>query len=388
MRLYIVLGTRPEAIKLAPVILAARAQAGVEVTVCHTGQHADMCQSVLDLFGITPEIDLAVMKPGQSLPELTGAVLGAMDARLAERQPDWLLVQGDTTTAVVAALAAFYRRIPVGHVEAGLRTGCIYAPWPEEMNRRLISTIGSLHFAPVASNADNLRREGIDPQSILVTGNTGIDALKWLLRRIDEDGSMRARAEAALDAVGLRGAGAETPLVLITAHRRESFGEGFVAICRAIAALAARFPDRQFIYPVHPNPAVRATVYDELGRNRPPNVRMIEPLDYLPFIVLLSRAELVLTDSGGIQEEAPSLGARVIVMRQVTERPEGIDTAHVRLTGTDPHRIIAAAEEALQGRWPAVAAGRDLYGDGRAAERIAAALIEREARDLQSRTGR
>lgn len=384
MHLCIVLGTRPEAIKLAPVILAARATAGARVTVCHTGQHADMCKSVLELFGITPEFDLAVMKPRQSLPDLSGAVLSAMDAMLAERHPDWLLVQGDTTTAFATALAAFYRKIPVGHVEAGLRTGNIYAPWPEEMNRRLISVIGGLHFAPVAANAENLRREGIDPARIIVTGNTGIDALKWLLRRLDENAGVRAQAQAMLDATGLPclAAPATQKVVLITAHRRESFGRGFVAICSAIGALAARFPDRQFVYPIHPNPEVRATVLHELGKDRPPNIHIIEPLDYLPFILLLSQAELVLTDSGGIQEEAPSLGKRVIVMRQRTERPEGAQTPYVRLAGTDVDRIIALADDALHGRWQVDATAHDVYGDGRAAERIVATLLATDSRPM------
>lgn len=337
-----------------------------------------MCASVLDVFGISPDIDLAVMTPRQSLTDLTSAVLQAMEGLLATDRPDWLVVQGDTTTAFAASLAAFYSRVPVAHVEAGLRTRNIYSPWPEEMNRRLISTVASWHFAPMSSNRDILQREGIDLARVVVTGNTGIDALKWLVRRLYEDLATRMSAQAMLDATGLKclAAGACERFVLITAHRRESLGEGFIAICRAIATLATRFPDRHFIYPVHPNPAVRDTVFRELGNDRFQNIHLIESLDYLSFIFLLSRAELVLTDSGGIQEEAPSLGTRVIVMRQVTERTEGLETGLVRIAGTDQDRIIAEAESALTGRWSADPNARDVYGDGEAAERILTALAQ------------
>lgn len=381
LHLLIVLGTRPEAIKLAPVILAARAEPSVRLTVCHTGQHADMCEATLDLFGIAPDADLAVMTERQSLPDLTAAVLRAMDGLLKGRRPDWLVVQGDTTTAFAASLAAFYRKIPVAHVEAGLRTGNIHAPWPEEMNRRLIGAMGGLHFAPLSANAGNLAREGVDPSRIIITGNTGIDALKWLVRRLETDAAFRQRAETALEAAGAprRSADGTERIVLITAHRRESFGDGFAAICQAIAALADRFPDRRFIYPVHPNPVVRETVFRELGAKRHPNVHLIEPLDYLPFVRLMSRAELVLTDSGGVQEEAPSLGARAIVLREVTERHEGAHAGLVRLAGTNRDRIVAEAENALTGRWPAGQAACDVYGDGRAAVRIIAALLARGA---------
>lgn len=370
MRLLVVLGTRPEAIKLAPVVLAARATAGIEVAVCNTGQHADLCHAALALFDIVPDRNFAIMRPRQSLGDTTNAVLGAMAAVLEEMRPDWLVVQGDTTTAFAAALAGFYARIAVAHVEAGLRTGDIDAPWPEEMNRRLITTIARLHFAPLAANAANLRREGIDERRIHITGNTGIDAVKRVLARLAQDTAFAARAARELDAV-LR---VDGPVVLITGHRRESFGAGFRAICAAIAALARRFPDRQFVYPVHPNPAVRDTVRQELAAASLTNLHLIEPLDYLPFVLLMSRAELILTDSGGIQEEAPSIGRRVIVMRRVTERPEGLASGLVRLAGTDTARIIAEASAALEGTWPQPAQGTDVYGDGSAAERIVAAL--------------
>jgi UDP-N-acetylglucosamine 2-epimerase len=376
LKLLIVLGTRPEAIKLAPVVLAARKHANIQVIVCNTGQHADMCTGVLDLFGILPDVDLAVMTPGQSLTDLTGSVLRAMRELLEEKRPDWLIVQGDTATAFAAALAAFYQKISVAHVEAGLRTGNIYAPWPEEINRRLITAITHLHFAPVESSAENLRRENVDPNSIVTTGNTGIDALKLLIGRLSEDSQLRERAQVMLESAGVRCLDSEKPrLVLITAHRRESFGQGFISICDAIAELAGRFPDRQFIYPVHPNPEVREPVHRELGGKGLANVQLLEPLDYLPFVYLMSKVELLLTDSGGIQEEAPSLGKRVIVMRAVTERTEGLQTNLVRLAGVNYDRIVADATDALSGRWSADQNGRELYGEGRAAERIVQTML-------------
>jgi UDP-N-acetylglucosamine 2-epimerase (non-hydrolysing) len=379
MHLLIVLGTRPEAIKLAPVVLAARANPELRVTVCNTSQHADMCASVLDLFGIAPDIDLAVMRPSQTLTGLTSSVLEAMRQLLEREHPDWLIVQGDTTTAFAAALAAFYQKIPVAHVEAGLRTGDIYSPWPEEMNRRLITSLARLHFAPLLSNADNLRREGVDSDRIFVTGNTVVDTLKWLVRRLDEDPQLYQHAQIKLDATGVPclKEGASARIVLITAHRRESFGTGFEAICQAIAALAAGFPDRQFVYPVHPNPTVRMTAFERLGKLGLANVHLIEPLDYLPFVLLMSRSELILTDSGGIQEEAPSLGLRVIVMREMTERSEGLEIGLVRLAGTNRDRIIANALDALSGTWVAGQEGHDIYGDGRSSERILTAIIGR-----------
>jgi UDP-N-acetylglucosamine 2-epimerase (non-hydrolysing) len=338
-----------------------------------------MCASVLGLFEIVPDVDLAVMRPGQSLTELSASVLEAMRPLLERERPHWLVAQGDTTTAFVAALAAFYQKISVAHVEAGLRTGNIYAPWPEEMNRKMITAIARLHFAPLESNADNLRREGVEPHRIAVTGNTGIDALNWLVHRLGDDPQFRQSAQVALDSTGaacLR-AGTQARIVLVTAHRRESFGAGFAAICQAIADLALRFPDCHFVYPVHPNPTVRDAVSRELGTKGLSNVHLIEPVDYLPFVLLMSRCELVLTDSGGIQEEAPSLGKRVVVMREVTERNEGIATGFVRLAGANRDRIIAYVTDALTGVWPAGCEGRDVYGDGRASERILDAMLTR-----------
>jgi UDP-N-acetylglucosamine 2-epimerase (non-hydrolysing) len=379
MQIAIVLGTRPEAIKLAPVVLAARARPELAVRVYNTGQHGDLCEDILATFSIVADADLGVMAPRQTLTDLTTSVLQAMQRELSNHRPDWLLVQGDTTTAFASTLAAFYQKVPVAHVEAGLRTGDIYSPWPEEVNRSLITRIARLHFAPVGSNADNLRRENVDPADIVVSGNTGIDALKWLVRRLGEDAALRGRAQAILAVTGvpcLQG-GNGARIVLITAHRRESFGAGMLAICQAIAALAQQFPDRQFVYPVHPNPAVRDTVFGELGSGRFGNVHLIEPLEYLPFVLLMSRAELILSDSGGVQEEAPGLGLRVIVMRDVTERAEGIDTGLVRLAGTNRERIVQFGAQALTGAWPPQRKGHDVYGDGRASERVIEAILAR-----------
>lgn len=375
-KLLIVIGTRPEAIKLAPVILAARTHPGVRVTVCNTGQHADMAADILSLFGIAPEVDLAVMKPRQSLTDISCAVLAALEPILAGQKPDWLVVQGDTSTAFSAALAGFYARVPVAHVEAGLRTGNVEAPWPEEMNRRLISDLAQRHFAPLDSNVVNLLREGIPSDRVVVTGNTGIDALKYIVGRLGKDKPFGERAQAALDATKLAAlrVGSSAKIVLVTGHRRESFGEGFRSICAALAELAQRFPERQFVYPVHPNPEVRDTVQRELG-SKLINFHLIEPLDYLPFVLLMTRAELILTDSGGIQEEAPSIGKRVIVLRQVTERTEGVETGLIRLAGTDRARIVADATAAFEARWRVKPEGTDVYGDGHAAERIVNVLV-------------
>jgi len=382
LKLTIVIGTRPEAIKLAPVARAAMDRPELAVTVCSTGQHAHMVNSVLGQFGITPDVDLQVMKPRQSLTELTCSLLTLLEDRFTLDRPDWVIVQGDTTTAFTAALAAFYQKIDVAHVEAGLRTSNIYAPWPEEMNRRLISGIARLHFPPMPSNGDNLRREGIPDSSIVTTGNTGIDALKWLVGQLSRDDALHAQAQKTLDGSGLACLKAQStaPLVLITGHRRESFGAGFVSICQAISSLAERYPDHHFIYPVHPNPAVRDTVYKELGDGRLSNIHLIDPLDYLPFVLLMSRAQVIITDSGGVQEEAPSLGKRVVVMRDVTERSEGIETGLIRLTGTDRDRIISNVSDALSGLWASNPQGADVYGDGKASQRILDALMSQPRR--------
>lgn len=376
MRVVVVLGTRPEAIKLLPLVRAAQRRGDVEVTLCNTGQHREMSAKVLEVFGLKPDIDLDVMQAGQSLTDVTVRILAGLQPYLERLNPDWLVVQGDTTTTMTAALAAFYQKVPVAHVEAGLRTGDIYAPWPEEMNRRLVSELASLHFPPTEAAAANLLREGVSPERILVTGNTGIDALKWLTGRLTADDGLRMQARGELLGAGVPFAAAnnERPYVLITGHRRESFGEGFESICAAVGELADRFPGHDFIYPVHPNPRVRETVYARLGSTAHQNVYLIDPLDYLPFVALMSNASLILTDSGGVQEEAPSLGRRVVVLRDVTERMEGLETGLIRLAGTDRQKIVGAVGDALGGAWAQPQRGCDVYGDGHASDRVLDAM--------------
>ncbi|RYE61177.1 MAG: UDP-N-acetylglucosamine 2-epimerase (non-hydrolyzing) [Oxalobacteraceae bacterium] len=367
-KIFVVLGTRPEAIKLAPVILSARNSGWADAIVCNTGQHREMSSEVLNMFGIAPDVDLDIMKAGQTLSDVNSSVLTKIAGPLDAMKPDWVVVQGDTTTTFSAALAAFYQRVPVAHVEAGLRTGNIYSPWPEEMNRRMVSEIASLHFPPTEDARANLVREGISSAQIAVTGNTGIDALKILVRRLETDDALRASAEAVLVSNGVKLD--DRPKVLITGHRRESLGKGFEAICDAIASLAAKHPDHDFIYPVHPNPSVRETVYRRLRDGSKSNILLIEPLSYLPFVHLMSHCSLILTDSGGVQEEAPSLGKRVVVLREVTERMEGLSSGFVKLAGTETDRIVALASDALSGRWAVPDGGRDIYGDGGASLKI------------------
>ncbi len=365
-RVSLIFGTRPEAIKLAPVILALRQEPELAPHVCVTAQHREMLDQVMAIFGIVPDDDLDLMRPDQTLAGLTSRAVAAVDGYLQHAQPDLVLVQGDTTTVFCAALAAFYRGIPVGHVEAGLRTGDLRAPFPEEANRVLTTRLVDLHFAPTATSRDNLLGEGVPAGRIHVTGNTVIDALL----------AARARVLAAPPAVpGLPEdliAGGR-PLVLITGHRRENFGEGFRAVCRGIARLARDFPDHAFVYPVHLNPHVQAPVNELLGGLD--NVHLIAPLSYLPFVRLMDRATLILTDSGGVQEEAPSLGKPVLVMRTTTERPEAVTAGTVRLVGTDEDLLVTEATRLL--RDPAahavMARAINPYGDGLATGRIVAA---------------
>lgn len=353
---------------MAPLVLAARACGWAEPVVCNTGQHREMTAQVLDLFGIRADVDLDIMRSGQTLSDVTTNILTRMGPVLEQLRPDWVVVQGDTTTTFSAALAAYYQRIAVAHVEAGLRTGDIYSPWPEEMNRQLVSKIACRHFPPTQSAADNLLREGIAPGAIRVTGNTGIDALKTLASRIQDDSQLQAQAQQGLLAAGVPLSG--RPQVLITGHRRESFGKGFEAICAAIRELALRYPGHDFVYPVHPNPNVRDIVFRTLGGGAVGNVYLVEPLGYLSFVQLMANTSLILTDSGGVQEEAPSLGKRVIVLRDVTERGEGLGSGLIRLAGTQAAAIVQAAADALDGRWPEATAGQDIFGDGHAAQRI------------------
>jgi UDP-N-acetylglucosamine 2-epimerase (non-hydrolysing) len=379
MKVSVIFGTRPEAIKLAPVILALRRADGFEPRVCVTGQHRQMLDQVLGLFEIEPDVDLKLMLPNQSLAGLTARGIEAIDRYLAEDRPDLVLVQGDTTTTLCASLAAFYRRIPVGHVEAGLRTWNLQAPWPEEANRVLTARITTLHFAPTEVSRGNLLREGVSNEAIWVTGNTGIDALFLALEKVHASPPVVTGLPANLQP-GSGGNGAPR-LILITGHRRENFGDGFENICRSIAALARRFPEAQFVYPVHLNPNVREPVRRLLGSADTgglalPNVHLLEPLSYLPFVGMLERAHIILTDSGGIQEEAPSLGRPVLVMRETTERPEGVDAGTVRLVGTDPERIVGELSRLMTSArdYDEMARAHNPYGDGQATGRIIAAF--------------
>ncbi len=369
VRVLSVFGTRPEAIKMAPVVLRLAAHPGFEAKVCVTAQHRRMLDSVLEAFAIRPDFDLDVMRERQSLCGIAARVLDGLEPVLARFRPDRVLVHGDTTTTLAAALAAFYHKIPVGHVEAGLRTGDLFAPWPEEANRKLTAVVTDLHFAPTERARRALLAEGVPAERILVTGNTVIDALFLARARLRADPALE-RAIAARFAF-LR---PDRRLVLVTGHRRESFGTGFENICRALAELARRNPDVEILYPVHLNPNVHEPVFRILGGL--PSVHLIEPVDYLPFVHLMDRAHLVITDSGGIQEEAPSLGKPVLVMREVTERPEAIEAGTVRLVGTDPARILDESERLLRdpAAYRRMANAVNPYGDGRAAERIVAAL--------------
>lgn len=365
-RITCILGTRPEAIKFAPVILALREHPRLRAHVCLTAQHRRMLDQALEMFGVTADCDLDLMRPNQSLASYAAAAIEAIDGYLAAAQPDLVLVQGDTNTVLCASLASFYRHIPVGHIEAGLRTGSFLSPWPEEANRVLTSRLASYHFAPTQAARANLLREGVPDSAITVTGNTVIDALLLARQRV----SAQPPVIPGLPDTVLTDRNA--PLVLITGHRRESFGEGFRNICLAISELAARFPQAVFVYPVHLNPNVQSPVQTILGQVRRANVFLLEPLSYMPFVALMERAALILTDSGGIQEEAPALGKPVLVMRDTTERPEAVDAGVARLVGTHADRIVAAVAELLTDHQAhaSMATGVSPFGDGRAALRI------------------
>ena len=363
-KVLVVFGTRPEAIKLFPVVQALEAHGGLTVRTCVTAQHRGLLDQVLGIAGIVPNMDLDVMTPGQSLDELTARLLAGLGKVLDAEKPDRVLVQGDTATAMVGALAAYYRKIPVGHVEAGLRSGDIYQPWPEEVNRRIVAPIADQHFAPTETAAEALRRENVDAASIHVTGNTVIDALHATRARIAADPSLAA----GLDTIAERFAGKR--LVLVTTHRRENFGDGMAGIADAIARIAAR-PDTAILFPMHPNPNV-VSVMDRVLGDRP-NICRVDPLDYPHFIRALGLAEIVLSDSGGVQEEAPALGKPVLVMRETTERPEGVAAGTAKLVGTDPDRIVSEISTLLDvpQAYSAMARAHNPFGDGHAAERIA-----------------
>jgi UDP-N-acetylglucosamine 2-epimerase (non-hydrolysing) len=364
-KISFIFGTRPEAIKLCPLILAMRKHAGFQPHVCVTGQHREMLNQVLDVFGVVPDTDLALMQPNQTLASLTARAIDAVDQYLAREQPDIVLVQGDTTTVFSASLAAFYRKIPVGHVEAGLRTWNKFSPFPEEINRVLTTRIADYHFAPTASSRENLLKEGIPEDRVFVTGNTVIDALLLAVEKINKNPPYIPGLPAEL----ISGNSGQK-VVLITGHRRENFGQGFEDICHAIATLAERFSDVAFVYPVHLNPNVREPVFRILSEKK--NVYLIEPLSYLPFVAMMSSSTLILTDSGGVQEEAPSLGKPVLVMRDTTERPEAVEAGTVRLVGTDKQRLIDSVSELLTDEqvYFKMSQAMNPYGDGKACERI------------------
>lgn len=373
----LVFGTRPEAIKMAPLVKEFQKQKDTfETVVCVTGQHRQMLDQVLDLFEITPDYDLDIMKQGQDLYDVTARVLTGMRDVLADARPDVVLVHGDTTTSTAAALAAFYQQIPVGHVEAGLRTHNIYSPWPEEMNRQITGRIATYNFAPTALSRRNLLAEGIADESITVTGNTVIDALHWVVDKIRKDESLSLEL-----AHVLRNAGYDVDrlssgrkLVLITGHRRENFGDGFISMCTAIKDLTARYPDVDFVYPMHLNPNVRQPIREVFGEDLSNlgNMFFIEPLEYLSFVYLMEKACIVLTDSGGIQEEAPGLGKPVLVMRDTTERPEALEAGTVKLVGTDYHKILDEVSLLLddQSTYEKMSKAINPYGDGMACGRI------------------
>lgn len=363
-KILVVFGTRPEAIKLFPVIRALHETDEVEPVVCVSAQHRGLLDQVLDIAGIVPDHDLDLMTPGQSLDALTASLLVELGKVMDIERPDRVMVQGDTATVMCAALAAYYRRIPVDHVEAGLRSGDIYQPWPEEVNRKVVGSFAALHFAPTETAASALKAENVDPATIHVTGNTVIDALHWVTERIARE------PELAAGLADLEERFADKRIIGVTSHRRENFGGGLEAIAEAIRRIAAR-DDVALIFPVHPNPNVRAVMDEALGGLD--NVAMIEPLDYPHFAHLLSLADIMLTDSGGVQEEAPALGKPVLVMRETTERPEGVAAGTARLVGTDADRIVAEVERLLDdpSAYEAMARAHNPFGDGKSAERIA-----------------
>ncbi|MDB4001180.1 UDP-N-acetylglucosamine 2-epimerase (non-hydrolyzing) [Oceanospirillaceae bacterium] len=368
-KVLVVFGTRPEAIKMAPLVHALHNDERFESKVCVTAQHREMLDQVLELFEITPDYDLNIMKAGQTLPEITSRILMEITPVLKSFKPSIVLVHGDTATTFAASLAAYYEQIQVGHIEAGLRTGNIYSPWPEEGNRKLTGAITDLHFAPTETSKQNLLRENIGPEKIIVTGNTVIDALLDVIKKLETDLELKSSLQAQFNFLD-----ENKRLVLITGHRRESFGGGFERICEAIAHMAKDFPEVEFVYPMHLNPHVREPVNRLLTDLH--NVFLIEPLDYLPFVYLMNKAHVLLTDSGGIQEEAPSLGKPVLVMRDTTERPEAVAAGTVKLVGTSTGTIVSELTSLLSDEeaYKAMSFAHNPYGDGKACARILNAL--------------
>jgi len=369
-KILLVFGTRPEAIKMAPLVKTLQAHNAFEVKVCVTAQHRHMLDQVLQLFDIQPDFDLNLMRPGQDLSDITSGVLLGLKPVLKQWRPDAVLVHGDTSTTFAASLAAFYQRIPVGHVEAGLRTSNLYSPWPEEANRKLTSVLAQWHFAPTATSRSNLLKEGVPSSAIHITGNTVIDALLQVRVKIFDSPQLRQQFDHDFSFLDPR-----KRLVLVTGHRRENFGDGFERICQALTRIAKNHPDVQVVYPMHLNPQVQEPVRRLLGDIG--NIHLIEPLDYLPFVYLMDKSTLILTDSGGIQEEAPSLGKPVLVMRDTTERPEAVEAGTVKLVGTDVEKIATEASTLLTDAqaYQAMAFAHNPYGDGQACQRIAQALL-------------
>jgi len=364
-RVAFIFGTRPEAIKLSPLILEMKKNSDLVPHVCVTGQHRHMLDQVLEVFGVVPDVDLKLMEPNQTLASLTARGITTIDTYLKQYKPDMIMVQGDTTSVFCASIAAFYNRIPVGHVEAGLRTWNKFSPYPEEINRVLTTHIADYHFAPTKQSRENLIKEGINSDKIYITGNTVIDALHIAVNKVKENPpEILGLSKDLIDSLPTKS------MVLITGHRRENFGGGFESICKAISALASKFQNAEFIYPVHLNPNVREPVFRLLSHF--PNVHLIEPLSYLPFISLMEKAKIILTDSGGVQEEAPSLGKPVLVMRDTTERPEGVDAGTVKLVGTDTDMIIENVSMLLTDKnaYETMAKAVNPYGDGKATGRI------------------
>lgn len=376
-KIMLVFGTRPEAIKMAPLVKEFQKFPGdFQTIVCVTGQHRQMLDQVLRIFDITPDYDLNIMKQGQDLYDVTARVLTGMRDVLREAQPDVVLVHGDTTTSTAAAMAAFYAQIPVGHVEAGLRTHNIYSPWPEEMNRQITGRIAQYNFAPTPLSRGNLLAEGVDENKIIVTGNTVIDALYWVVNKIKSDEGLSVELASELMKAGYDTSRVDNgkKLVLITGHRRENFGDGFISMCRAIKALTEKYPMVDFVYPMHLNPNVRKPIHEVFGENLEGlgNMFFIEPLEYLSFVYLMEKSSIVLTDSGGIQEEAPGLGKPVLVMRDTTERPEALEAGTVKLVGTDYDMILNEVSALLDNAdlYDKMSKAVNPYGDGKACERI------------------
>lgn len=377
--MMLVFGTRPEAIKMSPLVKEfQKYPEKFETIVCVTGQHREMLDQVLRIFDIQPDYDLNIMKQGQDLYDVTAKVLIGMRDVLKETQPDIVLVHGDTTTSTAAALAAFYQQIPVGHIEAGLRTHNIYSPWPEEMNRQITGRITTYHFAPTSLSKDNLLQEGVAGEQIIVTGNTVIDALYMVVEKIKNDGILSCELEKVLKASGydISRLSDGRKLVLITGHRRENFGDGFISMCKAIKSLSEKYPEVDFVYPMHLNPNVRKPIHEVFGESQRANLFFIEPLEYLSFVYLMEKSAIVLTDSGGIQEEAPGLGKPVLVMRDTTERPEALEAGTVKLVGTDYDKIVNEVSGLLDSQeyYEKMSKAINPYGDGKACSRIVKAL--------------